>query len=63
MLVEWIMSNLSSFPIKLALKRIKTCSCKPVVKTVGYLSQHTETNDCVHADLCVMYIDSEILQV
>ncbi|KOX81229.1 hypothetical protein WN51_00137 [Melipona quadrifasciata] len=66
MLVEWIMINLSSFPIKLASKRIKTCSCKPVVKTVRYLPQHTEANteskDCVHTDLCVMYIKSEILQ-
>lgn len=62
MLVEWIVINLSSFPIKLASKRIKTCSCKPVVKTVRYLPQHTET-DCVHTDLCVMYIKSEILKV
>ena len=62
MLIEWIMTNLSSFPIKLASKRIKTCSCKPMVKTVRYLPQHAETN-CVHTDLCVMYIKSEILKV
>ncbi|KAK9300342.1 hypothetical protein QLX08_006890 [Tetragonisca angustula] len=61
MLIEWIMTNLSSFPIKLASKRIKTCSCKPMVKTVRYLPQHAETN-CVHTDLCVMYIKSEILK-
>ncbi|XP_071870317.1 cilia- and flagella-associated protein 65 [Bombus fervidus] len=59
-LIEWIMINPSSFPITFALKRIKNCSCKPVIKTFGYLLQHTET-DCIHTNLCTLNIRSKTL--
>ncbi|XP_076752428.1 cilia- and flagella-associated protein 65 [Xylocopa sonorina] len=60
LLIKWIVMNPSRLPIPLVLKQIKQCSCAPIIKSIGYSRQRIET-ECVHRDLCIMDIKSEIL--
>ncbi|XP_017884975.1 cilia- and flagella-associated protein 65 [Ceratina calcarata] len=59
-LIKWMIMNPSRMPVPLTLKRIKQCSCEPVVKKIGLSLQRTEI-DCVHKDLCTLYVKSNKL--
>ncbi|CAK9816862.1 Cilia- and flagella-associated protein 65 [Anthophora quadrimaculata] len=59
--IKWSVINPSTLPVSLVLKRIKQCSCEPVVKKIGISLQRVEI-DCPHKDLCIINLKSTTLQ-
>ncbi|XP_043790944.1 cilia- and flagella-associated protein 65-like isoform X2 [Apis laboriosa] len=61
LLLKWVIINPSTLPISLKMKKIKQCSCKPIIKTIGYLPRRIEI-DCIHKNICDIYIKSKMLK-
>lgn len=62
LLLKWVIINPSTLPISLKMKKIKQCSCEPIVKTIGYLPRRIEI-DCIHKNICEIYLKSKMLKV